>query len=248
MFHLLIVILVLTWMIYFFIGPAGSPICKQCLETVLPLCESLGLPVAPHKVEGPSTSLVFLGIKIDSQALELRLPVHKLKTLIQEWSSKKSTSKHQNISFRASLATSVRPGRTFTLDRIRTASIPKHSFHLVRLNASCRAVIAWWASFLPEWNGISHKSHRAQSDLRCFRLMGPWAFVSGSLEWFQVAWPPEWQSVNIAIKELIPITIGSALWGRQLSSFRITFLSENQAVVRAVNSGSCSDICTLCTC
>ena len=235
---------------FFFAGPAGAPICKQSLETAVPLCASLGLPVAPHKVEGPSTTLIFLGIEIDSQKFELRLPVdklHRLQSLIREWSSKKSASKHQLQSFIGHLshaAAVVRPGRTFTRELIRTASIPKRSFHLVRLNTGCRADIAWWASFLPEWNGISLFPQMVQGPTLISDASGSFgcgAFVSGSLEWFQVAWPPGWQLINIAIKELIPITIGAALWGRQWSSSRITFLSDNQAVVRAVNSGSCRD-------
>ena len=43
----------------------------------------LGIPVAMHKTEGPSTTLVFLGILIDTHAFELRLPVDKL-TRLQE--------------------------------------------------------------------------------------------------------------------------------------------------------------------
>ena len=35
------------------------------------------LPVAPHKVEGPSSTLVFLGIEIDTASGVLRLPAVK---------------------------------------------------------------------------------------------------------------------------------------------------------------------------
>lgn len=40
--------------------------CALALAMAIPLCESLGYSVAPHKVEGPSCTLSFLGIKIDS--------------------------------------------------------------------------------------------------------------------------------------------------------------------------------------
>ena len=138
----------------------------------------------------------------------------------------------------------MRPGRTFTREPIRTASIPKSIFHLVRLNTGCRADIAWWASFLPEWNGISLFLQMVQGPTLTSDASDSWgcgAFVSGSLGWFQVAWPPGWQLINTAIKELIPIKIGATLWERQWSSSCITFLSNNQAMVQAVNSGSCRD-------
>ena len=38
------------------------------------MCASLGIPLAPDKVEGPTTCLTFLGIKIDTVAMELPLP------------------------------------------------------------------------------------------------------------------------------------------------------------------------------
>ena len=44
------------------------------------LCETLGVPVAPGKTEGPSTKLVFLGIEIDTRSMVLRLPPPKLET------------------------------------------------------------------------------------------------------------------------------------------------------------------------
>ena len=39
---------------------------------------NLRVPIATHKTEGPSTSITFLGIVIDTVALELRLPQNKL--------------------------------------------------------------------------------------------------------------------------------------------------------------------------
>ena len=47
---------------FFFVGSPGSSDCSRVLEAAVPLCELLGFPVAPHKVEGLSTSITFLGI------------------------------------------------------------------------------------------------------------------------------------------------------------------------------------------
>ena len=47
---------------------------------------------------------------------------------------------------------------------------------------------------------------------------GSWgcgAFTSSG-EWFQVVWPDSWSSVHITVKELLPIVIGVALWGKQM--------------------------------
>ena len=33
-------------------------------------------------------------------------------------------------------------------------------------------------------------------------------------EWFQFQWPREWGSIHITIKELLPIVLSCAVWGR----------------------------------
>ena len=43
----------------------------------------LGVPVATHKTEGPTSTLVFLGILIDTDNFELRLPAENLTRLQQ---------------------------------------------------------------------------------------------------------------------------------------------------------------------
>ena len=53
----------------------------------------LGIPLALERVEGPSTSLSFLGIVTDTVHMQLHLPPDKLikiRDLISTWLSKKS--------------------------------------------------------------------------------------------------------------------------------------------------------------
>ena len=66
---------------FFFCGPANSPVCQKALDIAIPTLAELGFPTAPEKTVGPTTTLVFLGIVIDSTQLELRLPRDKLTCL-----------------------------------------------------------------------------------------------------------------------------------------------------------------------
>lgn len=59
---------------YLFVGNPGTSECADALQLALTLCEQLGVPVGDEKVEGPLTSLIFLGILLDTEARELRLP------------------------------------------------------------------------------------------------------------------------------------------------------------------------------
>lgn len=49
------------------------------------------VPPAMEKLEGPTTCLTFLGIKVDTEAMELRLPEKKLQlsltAAVEEWYS-----------------------------------------------------------------------------------------------------------------------------------------------------------------
>ena len=65
----------------------------------------------------------------------------------------------------------------------------------------------------------------------------PWDYgpymQSGDL--FQLEWPAEWLNVNIAAKEMVPITVAAALWGKCWNGHHIIFQSDNKAVVCFIN-------------
>ena len=149
-------------------------------------------------MEGPSTSLVFLGIVIDSVAGELRLPLEKLnrlRLLIQEWLGKKSCKKRELLSVAGQLqhaATVVRPGRTF-LRRLfdLSATVTKPDHH-IRLNAGVRSDLAWWHEFVVQWNGISLLTVLGEvspSVVLTSDASGSWGCGAyWSTKWFQFAW------------------------------------------------------------
>ena len=74
-------------------GPPGSTQCQQSLQSLQHTCGTLGVLLATHKTVGPASCKEFLGIVIDIQANELRLPqdkVARLWRLVQQWGSKES--------------------------------------------------------------------------------------------------------------------------------------------------------------
>ena len=52
--------------------------CRKQLELFLMLCSYLGIPMAPEKTVGPSTTIAFAGIELDSILMEARLPHEKI--------------------------------------------------------------------------------------------------------------------------------------------------------------------------
>ena len=136
---------------------AGTPKCAECshnLSVLIDTCDILCLPTAMDKQEGPTTCIIFLGVELDTEKLELRLPHHKLlqlKSLLQRWIHLKSVKKNDLDSLVGQLhdaSTVVRSGCTFIrrlIDALKSAhNRPSNSF--VRLNIEARSDILWWAS------------------------------------------------------------------------------------------------------
>ena len=56
---------------YLFVGRDD---CSAALAIATTTCERLGIPIAQDKLEGPTTTLSFLGLQFDTVAGDLRLP------------------------------------------------------------------------------------------------------------------------------------------------------------------------------
>ena len=75
----------------------GAPKSEECAHNVAimnTVCDETGIPIEPEKTEGPATSITFLGIEIDTVALEIRLPRDKLsvlKSTLQTWRGRKKS-------------------------------------------------------------------------------------------------------------------------------------------------------------
>jgi hypothetical protein len=67
---------------FLFLGPPDSAICGRSLTQFKALCEVLGVPIKNEKTVGPSTTLTFLGIELDTLAMEARLPWDKVEKII----------------------------------------------------------------------------------------------------------------------------------------------------------------------
>ena len=139
---------------FLFAGEADSASCQQSLDLALSICSELGIPIMPAKVAGPTTSLEFLGLCIDTVRMEISLPGDKLarlKTMLESWQGRKSCSKRQlqsKIGHLHHASKVVRPGRPFIRRLIDLASFRPHPECMIRL-------IQWWVTFLEKGNGVA---------------------------------------------------------------------------------------------
>ena len=100
-------------------GPPDTSVCLQNLQVVQGVCQHLGVPLAEEKVEGPSTSLTFLGILLDTAKMEACLPDDKLQRIhsqVANWLGRKKAKKRQILYLVGLLqhaAKVIKPGHTF---------------------------------------------------------------------------------------------------------------------------------------
>lgn len=54
-------------------------------------------------------------------------------------------------------------------------------------------------------------------------------------QWFAIRWSDDWLSYHITFKECFPIVVAIEIWGNQLRNKRVTFFTDNIAVVYIIN-------------
>ena len=236
---------------YITLGAPGSLECKQNLDRMIATCEHTGTPLEVNKCEGPSTTNVFLGLELDSLKLEIRLPepkLHRLQTLLKEWEGKRAGKKRELLSLIGYLhhaAKAVRQGRSFLQRLLNLSMAVKPLDGYIRLNLAARSDIRWWALYAANWNGTSmmvqfdkcHPMRFVTSD-----ASGSWGCGAFSEQfWFQLKWPSDMAQCHISVKEMIPIVISAAIWGRAWTGQSVRFQSDNAAVVALINNGTSKD-------
>eukprot|EP00731_Ephydatia_muelleri_P036002 Em0189g6a len=131
-------------------GPPGQPTCSESMETMLRVCMRLGIPVALDKLEGPATTITFLGITINIALQQLRLPPDKLQEMtlmIKSWLGKHKTTKRDLLSLigKLSCAAKVVPsGRHFLRRLIELSTTVSKLHHHIHLIVEAREDIIWW--------------------------------------------------------------------------------------------------------
>ena len=138
-----------------------SQACQTSLSSMLLTFRTLGVSIAEHKTVGPSPIIEFLGIIIDSQKMEARLPSDKLNRLyvhLNSWHTKKSATLQELQSLIGTLHFSckvIAPGRAFLQRIINLTRGVSKPHHRIRLTNGFREDVKMWQIFLKDWNGTS---------------------------------------------------------------------------------------------
>ena len=165
------------------------------------LFKQLGIPLASHKTVGPTHCLEYLGIILDSDKMEARLPTDKIKRIceiIQSFLNRKSCTKRQLLSLLGHLNFACRviqPGRSFISYLISVSTTVKKLHHHVFISKECKLDLNMWLRFLSQWNGVSfflNDEFTEAPDLHLYTYATNCAFggINGK-KWFQGYFPVE---------------------------------------------------------
>ena len=229
---------------------AGRPQSEECqrnFETMHEVCNETGTPVEQEKLEGPSTKITFLGMELDSMAMEIRLPTQKLTLLKQslgEWRGKKACRKRELLSLIGLIShtcKAVKAGRSFLRRLINLSTQVSGLDHYVRVNKGARSDLEWWFRFVETWNGRSmlHKLQRQNPQaVLVSDASGSWGCGAFWVtRWFQLQWPAAVSEYHITVKELIPIVLAAAVWEPEWLGLTVEARCDNAAAVEIVNWG-----------
>ena len=207
------------------VGPPHSSECAEALAIMTHACSTLGVPLAEHKREGPTSCLTFLGIEVDTGSSHLRLPEDKLqrfRALLEDWRCKRTCGRRELESLVGLLHHAckvVRSGRSFLRRMIDLLKGIRHHPlrpHPIRLNRSFRSDLPWWRSFVVSWNGVSFlppPPHLPQL-LMASDVSGSWGCGAWYLShWFQLQWDASSALLPIMVKELLAVVLACATWG-----------------------------------
>ena len=146
---------------FFICGPPGSSLCYEKLQKAFEICNDLGVEIEHSKTAGPSTSILFLGLTIDTEKMEISIPDSKLSKiciLIEEWITKKAGAKRSLLSLIGSLyycCQVVTNGRVFLPSLVKRAYTVDQLHHTVKLSSKEINDLTWWYYLLHSWNGRS---------------------------------------------------------------------------------------------
>ncbi|XP_048251513.1 uncharacterized protein LOC125379287 [Haliotis rufescens] len=236
-------------------GTAGTSHCSDNLNGCVNTLEQLGVPIAHDKTVGPTTKLTFLGLEIDTIAMQIRIPEPKIKEATREIHDILSTGniKVTKMALQSLIGKlnfmcrAIPMARAFSRRLIDLLSKGKQPFHHIRITSWVKEDLQKWLTFLTSYNGISVFQDQLWVDSDFLQLFsdaaggaGFGAYMQG--KWFNGAWPTQWvtdgTTRDLTLLELFPITLAIQIWGKQLPNKKVLFYCDNQAVVTIINKQS----------
>jgi hypothetical protein len=209
--------------------------CNHDLHAFITMCNDIGVPLAPDKTCGPSTSIQFLGIILDAVHMHARLPEDKLvrarNLLLALLRKQKVTLKELQsvIGLLSFCSEVVVPGRPFLRRLIDlTIGVSRPYFH-IRLTKQAKLDVGVWLAFLQHFNGKAFflDNNFLTGDFLELYTDAAGAIGYGALfgnAWFCGLWPAEGRSHNVVFLNCT-LLLQRSMCGVMLGPIRVSAFS-----------------------
>ncbi len=219
--------------------------CSSALHSILQFFHDMGIPVEPSKTEGPTQCLSFVGIELDTDLMESRLPLDKVQDCFAMLDGFITTNKStlvaiQRLTGKLCFATSTIPyGRPF-LRRLYdlTVGLDKPWYHR-RINAETKLDLMMWRQFLVQYNGKGFMCRPVFQHALCSDASSLVGFgaVCGN-KWICGQWPKYWHDnkliYNIDVMEFYAVLACVATFASSLAGHQVFLYSDNLPTVNII--------------
>jgi ribonuclease HI len=219
------------------------------------ICSDLGFRVKEEKNE-EGHCIRFLGIEIDTEAMEARLPPdkHEKATALVNSTLAQHSVTHRSLETTVgflSFASKVVPASRPFLRRLYDALTATSRTHHIRVSSEIKKDLSWWQTFLPQWNGIRLLHHPRQilrlwTDPSGQKGIGGYFLRPGETlssihtpaQLFSTTVPQRHKAKHINFKEMYAVLHALRTWTTESRAGRIKLHCDNEAVVAALAKGS----------
>ena len=208
-------------------------------------CEAIGFTIE-HKKDKDGTLVDFLGLEIDTMAMEARLPPDKHRRALQIVNE---TLEKDSIPFYTlekllgflSFCCAVLPlGRPFLRQIFNLLNRKTHHLAHVRISSAARRDLCWWKILLNQWHGISVIRSPSRPVLKVYTDASGKKGIGGiwNDQAFSVHINRRHRTKHINWKEMFAIYFAITLWAKDWIGCRVILMCDNSAVVDAINKRS----------
>ena len=230
----------------FFFVNLSEEASLQDLDNFLSLCHLTGVPSAPEKTVQPNTTGSSMGIEIDSEEEQVRLPFDKLEKcrsqIKAQLASRSVTLRDlQSVIGLLNFACEVViPGRAFLRRLIDKTMGVRKPHHYIRVSLEMKHDLKVLLTFLEHYNGKSFFNTEMFCSPATQHLFTDAAgsFGYGAIfgsHWFYGSFSDQWLGQNITLLELAPILLAVQTWATDMHNHCVVFHTDNMALVSVLH-------------
>lgn len=254
----------------FAIVSANINIAKKQQNKFINILRRLGFHISYNKISSPNQITRFLGIDIDTHAMEMRLPddkINKLLDIIEAFLSKKKATKKELERLGGLLAHCckvVKGGRSFCRRVYDMMTLLKKKHYKVRLNKEFFKDLIWWKQFVKTFNGkakilgLHAPTVSVYSDaslwgygalhgndwlVGCFKNMEPNEKTILGHHYDNTIYTEE--DIHINVYEMWSVLQALKRWYHKWRDKNVLIVTDNNTVKSALNTGRCKNKCIM---